>query len=157
MNRRGFLKDVTELGIAGGAAGALSNSGPDLAAASSQAVGSHVVSIRGDDAAAIATPALPLNGEWMIVRDPENIGREQKWFARPAADASRVRVPGIFQEVFPAYHGVVWYWREFTAPGPPLRARALSDPIRSRGLLCGGLAERRARGGTRGFRDPFRS
>src|SRR5208282_2999610 len=119
MNRRGFLKDVTELGIAGGAAGALLNNGYDLAAASTQAVGSHVVSTRGDEPAAIATPTLPLNGEWMIVRDPQNIGREQEWFARPTADASSVRVPGVFQEAFPAYHGVVWYWREFTAPLHP--------------------------------------
>jgi hypothetical protein len=55
----------------------------------------------------------------MIARDPQNIGREQKWFDYRAADASWVRVPGIFQEVFPAYHGVVWYWREFTAPAHP--------------------------------------
>jgi len=27
--------------------------------------------------------------------------------------------PGIFQEVFPVYHGVVWYWREFTPPAHP--------------------------------------
>jgi hypothetical protein len=26
----------------------------------------------------------------------------------------------IIQEVFPAYHGVAWYWREFTAPENPL-------------------------------------
>ena len=119
MNRRGFLKDVTELGIAGGAAGALLNNESDLAAASSQTVGSHTMAERGDEFTVIATPALPLNGVWMIVRDPQNLGREQKWFARPAADASRVRVPGIFQEAFPAYHGVVWYWREFTAPAHP--------------------------------------
>jgi hypothetical protein len=117
MNRRGFFKDVTELGIAGGVAGSLWNSGPLLATAETQAMGRHSTSARGD--AAVATPALSLDGEWMIVRDPRDIGKKQQWFTRPAVDASPIRVPGIFQEVFPGYHGVAWYWREFTAPPHP--------------------------------------
>jgi hypothetical protein len=119
MNRRGFLKDVTELGIAGGVTGILSGEGSASATAGPQAPGPHSIPKPDYLGADNATPVMDLNGEWMVVRDPQNIGREQKWFARPAADASRVRVPGIFQEVFPAYHGVVWYWLEFTAPAHP--------------------------------------
>jgi hypothetical protein len=116
MNRRGFLKDMTELGIAGGVAGTLLDKQAASATAGPQAPGPHSIPKPDNLGADIATPVIDLSGEWMIVRDPQNIGREQKWFARSADDASRVRVPGIFQEVFPAYHGVVWYWREFTAP-----------------------------------------
>jgi hypothetical protein len=119
MNRRGFLTDVTQLGIAGGVAGTLLDKQAASAATAPQGPGRHSISNRDEWGADIATPMIDLSGEWMIVRDPQNIGREQKWFARPAADASRVRVPGIFQEVFPAYHGVVWYWREFTPPAHP--------------------------------------
>jgi hypothetical protein len=119
MNRRGFLEDVTKLGIAGGVAGNLLDKQGALASQGPQAPGPHSIPHRDSVDTVTATPALPLNGEWMIVRDPQNVGREQKWFARPAADASPVRVPGVFQEVFPAYHGVVWYWREFTAPAHP--------------------------------------
>lgn len=119
MNRRGFLQDVTEWGIAGGAAGTLLDRQVAGATALPQAQGTHSLPNRGEMSAEVAAPVIDLSGEWMIVRDPQNIGREQQWFARPAADASRIRVPGIFQEVFPAYHGVVWYWREFTAPAHP--------------------------------------
>jgi hypothetical protein len=119
MNRRGFLTDVTQLGIAGGVAGTLLDNEVASATTGPYGPGPHSISNRDDLGADIATPVVDLSGEWMIVRDAQNIGREQKWFARPAADASRVRVPGIFQEVFPAYHGVVWYWREFTAPAHP--------------------------------------
>jgi beta-galactosidase/beta-glucuronidase len=35
--------------------------------------------------------------------------------------AKPARVPGIIQELFPAYHGVAWYWREFGAPAHPHR------------------------------------
>jgi len=46
----------------------------------------------------------------------------------PAPDGLPVRVPGVFQEVFPAYHGVVWYWRQFTAPAHPhAQGRYLSN------------------------------
>jgi hypothetical protein len=34
-------------------------------------------------------------------------------------EAKPARVPGIIQEVFPGYHGVVWYWREFVPPVHP--------------------------------------
>ena len=30
--------------------------------------------------------------------------------------AKPIKVPWILQDVFPAYHGVVWYWRDFPAP-----------------------------------------
>jgi len=119
MNRRCFLKNMTELGIAGGATGTLLQKEFASASAGPGGTGPHSIPNRNEAGEVTATPALPLNGEWMIVRDPQNIGREQKWFSRPAADASQVRVPGIFQEVFPAYHGVVWYWREFTVPAHP--------------------------------------
>lgn len=59
------------------------------------------------------TLAFSLDGEWLIATDPRNVGREQNWFGKPQADAKTTRVPSIIQETFPAYHGVVWFWRQF--------------------------------------------
>lgn len=50
---------------------------------------------------------------WLLAIDPTNSGRKQSWWTEPIADAKATKVPGIIQETFPAYHGVVWYWCEF--------------------------------------------
>ena len=62
---------------------------------------------------------ISLDGDWLLATDPGNIGREQNWQAEPAPGARSVHVPSIIQEFFPAYHGVAWYWREFTPPANP--------------------------------------
>ena len=49
---------------------------------------------------------------WLIAADPKNVGRDQKWWEKPAAETKAARVPGIIQEAFPGYHGVAWYWRD---------------------------------------------
>ena len=118
MNRRGFLNDLTKKGVAGGIAGSLLD---NPAAWASTNTANRGQSLPGQDSrgADVVTSVTDLSGAWLIVRDPQNIGREEDWFAAPAADAVQVRVPGVFQEVFPAYHGVVWYWREFTVPAHP--------------------------------------
>ncbi len=57
-----------------------------------------------------------LNGNWLLATDPENIGREQKWFDSVAvAEAKPCRVPDILERTFPGYDGVIWYWKEFDA------------------------------------------
>ena len=60
-----------------------------------------------------------LDGEWLLATDPKNIGRDEKWWERPAAGAKAAKVPWIIQEVFPGYHGLAWYWREFVLPDHP--------------------------------------
>jgi len=65
------------------------------------------------------TPTMLLDGEWLIATDPQNVGREMRWDKGPVAEAKTTRVPSIIQEVFPAYHGVAWYWREFALPALP--------------------------------------
>jgi hypothetical protein len=67
-----------------------------------------------------ATTVLPLDGVWSLATDPGNVGREQKWFDKTQlAEAKPAKVPWIIQETFPAYHGVAWYARDFTAPAHP--------------------------------------
>jgi len=61
------------------------------------------------------------HGPWLLATDPQNVGREKEWWKARVSEAKPARVPGIIQEVFPRYHGVVWYWREFTAPANPHR------------------------------------
>ena len=66
------------------------------------------------------TTTLSLDGDvWKIATDPKNVGREEHCFNAPTADAKPTKVPWIIQDVFPDYHGVAWYWRDFTAPANP--------------------------------------
>jgi hypothetical protein len=64
-----------------------------------------------------------LNGKWMLATDPQNVGKEKRLFeGGPIEGAQDATVPGIIQQTFPGYHGVVWYWRTFTpstSPNPP--------------------------------------
>ncbi len=63
------------------------------------------------------TVVTSLDGaDWLIATDPKNVGREQGWFNEPAEDAKPTKVPWIIQDIFNNYHGVAWYWRDFTAP-----------------------------------------
>ncbi len=57
-----------------------------------------------------------LDGEWFICADPLNTGLKQRWFREPRKEAKATRVPGIIQEVYPGYHGIAWYWKDFTPP-----------------------------------------
>jgi len=67
-----------------------------------------------------STPVTSLDGEgWLISTDPNNQGREEKWFAAPRPEARTVAVPITIQEAFPNYHGLAWYWRSFTVPINP--------------------------------------
>jgi hypothetical protein len=63
---------------------------------------------------------LSLEGNtWVVAADPNNVGREQSWWSAPRPGAKPVRVPGILQEALPGYHGIAWYWHEFTPPQNP--------------------------------------
>jgi len=68
---------------------------------------------------AASSTTISLDGPWLLATDPQNVGREQKWFESPRPEAKPTRVPWIIQEVFPGYHGVAWYWRDFDAPANP--------------------------------------
>jgi hypothetical protein len=71
-------------------------------------------------AATEPTRVISLDGDsWRIAVDPKNVGRQEAWFAAPRAEAKPTKVPWVIQDVFPGYHGVAWYWREFAAPPHP--------------------------------------
>ncbi len=72
--------------------------------------------------APVLPQTIPLDGpDWRIAVDPKNEGREKKWFDAPPADTRPTKVPWVIQDIFPEYHGVAWYWREFEAPTNPHR------------------------------------
>ncbi|HOM57461.1 MAG TPA: glycoside hydrolase family 2, partial [Candidatus Latescibacteria bacterium] len=60
-----------------------------------------------------------LDGEWLIACDPRNEGRGQDWWAAVRPEACLTNVPWIIQGVFPGYHGVAWYWRQFSVHRNP--------------------------------------
>jgi len=70
-------------------------------------------------ASATAPAISSLDGAWQIATDPQNVGRTEKWWTAPRADAKTTRVPWIIQDAFPAYHGVAWYWRDFQIGANP--------------------------------------
>lgn len=63
--------------------------------------------------------SLDGTGGWRVAFDPTNVGREEKWWRQPRPEAKPVRVPGVYQEVWPGCHGVAWYWRDATFPANP--------------------------------------
>lgn len=74
------------------------------------------------EAEQVSTPAtfVSLEGhDWVVAPDPDNIGRQNSWWTGAQPGAKPARVPGILQESLPSYHGVAWYWREFTPPMNP--------------------------------------
>ncbi len=63
-----------------------------------------------------ATESQSLDGIWKITIDPNNKGRQNKWWSQELAGAKDIPVPGIIQQVHSDYHGVVWYSRSFITP-----------------------------------------
>lgn len=58
--------------------------------------------------------------EWLLAPDPKNVGREEKWWEKPQPGAKSTPIPWIIQEILPGYHGVAWYWCDFTPPANPI-------------------------------------
>lgn len=68
----------------------------------------------------IPSQTITLDGaDWLSATDPDNKGRDEKWFAAPRPEVRSVAVPITIQEVFPNYHGLAWYWTTITAPQNP--------------------------------------
>lgn len=95
MDRRSFLKQGSQAAVALGAI-------PGLA----QAPAAHAADVYA------RTPSISLDGAWAIAKDEHNVGRDQGWIRGPVGGAETARVPGILQENFPLYHGLVWYWKQ---------------------------------------------
>ena len=68
-----------------------------------------------------SSQVISLDGEaqWLLAPDPKNVGRAERWWEKPIAEAKPTRVPWIIQDVFVGYHGVAWFWREFAVPQNP--------------------------------------
>lgn len=63
---------------------------------------------------------ITLDGpDWKIATDPNNKGRDEKWFEAPRPEAKPATVPCTIQEIFPSYAGLAWYWKAFEAPNNP--------------------------------------
>lgn len=55
-----------------------------------------------------------LNGDWLLVLDPEDVGKSRRWFTGEGLpDGISVRVPAVWDLWVPDYDGVGWYFREF--------------------------------------------
>lgn len=61
----------------------------------------------------ITESVISLSGDYLLSIDPENIGREQRWFVKPSTDAKMTKAPVTIQQIYPNYHGVAWYWHSF--------------------------------------------
>src|SRR5208282_4185473 len=77
VDRRGFLRDVTEAGIGLGVTGSLLDKHAAQAAASPQEEAGQAHQKReaaGSDSSQTATSVVSLDGEWLIATDPQNVG-----------------------------------------------------------------------------------
>ena len=83
-----------------------------------------------------------LNGPWCLATDAGNQGKAERWFERMPAGALNAPVPGIIQQVFPAYHGVAWYWHAFAFAEHGAPGERVLCPLRRGRLPGGGVAER---------------
>ena len=68
---------------------------------------------------AVSSLIVPLDGQWLLATDPQNVGKRERWWEQPVPAAKSTLVPWIIQDAFPGYHGVAWYWRDFVAPPNP--------------------------------------
>lgn len=125
MKRRHFLKQAAQAGIGLGVGGPLLGKEVNESTAPATKAGQQAgkampkakaVPAKAGGGAESGTPVLRLDGQWLIATDARNVGREEKWFAAPVSGAKATRVPSIIQEVFPGFHGVAWYGRDFVAP-----------------------------------------
>lgn len=95
------------------------------------------------------------DGGWVVAADPHNVGREEAWWRTPVAGAKPVRVPGIFQEALPGYHGVAWYWREFESPVNPYQGGRCRIRFHAVDYLAHVWLNDVAMGGHEGAETPF--
>ncbi len=58
---------------------------------------------------------LDLNGQWLLVLDPEDRGAKDRWYADgDHPEGITVEVPSVWDRWVPDYDGVGWYFRTFT-------------------------------------------
>ena len=67
----------------------------------------------------INTAIFPLDGEWQICKDPDNMGIQNKWYENPPEECIGAVVPGIIQDSFIEYHGLAWYYKSFSPGNNP--------------------------------------
>ncbi len=58
--------------------------------------------------------SITLCNGWLLATDPSNEGKEKGYAAAPIPGALPCRVPGVIQECFPTYEGVVWYYHSLS-------------------------------------------
>ena len=67
----------------------------------------------------INTLLFPLDGEWQICKDPDNSGIQNKWYAHTPEECIGAVVPGVIQDSFIEYHGLAWYYKNFSPENNP--------------------------------------
>src|SRR5579885_2174456 len=123
MKRRQFLKDAA--GFSVGYTGAfmerntLASSSESLVHPKGNSLESQSKNLGPASGSAKTDLVEKLAGEWLISIDPKGSGLGAQWYARPAPDARKTTVPSIIQQVYPSYHGLAWFWREFIVPPNP--------------------------------------
>jgi hypothetical protein len=76
-----------------------------------------------DTAMQVTRIEYPLNGEWRLVLDPEDVGVENRWFAgKTLPESLPIQVPGAWDARVADYLGTGWYFREFEV-GPEWAGR----------------------------------
>lgn len=54
-----------------------------------------------------------LNAPWWLELDPDDLGRQHNWGETPRTAGIEVQVPSCWNQYFPGYEGVAWYFKTF--------------------------------------------
>ncbi len=66
------------------------------------------------------TPSEPFRSGWKLIHDPENRGRDEKWYLGiPEQGAVNAEVPSFVHMYLPDCHGIAWYQYDFTTEIQP--------------------------------------
>jgi len=94
------------------------------------------------------TKLVTLSGNWKITKDPQNIGTQELWYTHlPQTALWDIVVPEhiptsqwimhlSYANVFPKYHGYVWYYKQIDVCPIPEAGERLLLEFASAGYLC---------------------
>ena len=102
------------------------------------------------------TPTETLQCGWRLIHDPDNRGKDEKWFLGiPERGAVSAEVPSFVHQYLPDCHGIAWYQRDFRTGLRPDDAHSAFLRFEMADFLCEVWLNGARLGVHRGTENPF--
>ena len=102
------------------------------------------------------TPTETLQCGWRLIHDPDNRGKDEKWFLGiPERGAVSAEVPSFVHQYLPDCHGIAWYQRDFRTGLRPDDAHSAFLRFEMADFLCEVWLNGVRLGVHRGTENPF--